>query len=176
MTRQHRKRETEKAADIVRAAGGRVVGRTRLQKIGYLLELAGLGEGFSYAYRYYGPYSDELAAAARDARLLGLLQETEHPASWGGTYSIFTVPGATPVGPVDPSRRILARTAADADPVELELAATAAYLSAEGATDPWAETARRKPEKAQDGRLTNAKALYRQLQDIATPKPLPRIA
>ena len=67
MSGQHRRRETEKAADIVRAAGGRVVGRTRLQKIGYLLELAGLGEGFPYAYRYYGPYSEErlTAAAAR---------------------------------------------------------------------------------------------------------------
>jgi uncharacterized protein YwgA len=175
MIRQQRKRETEKAVDIVRAAGGTVVGRTRLQKIGYLLELAGLGDGFSYAYRYYGPYSDDLAAAARTARLFGLLQETEHPASWGGTYSVFTVPDSGSAAAVDPSRRALAHTAAEADPVELELAATAAFLSADGAADPWAKTARLKPQKAQDGRLDNAKALYRRLQGIATPRPLPRI-
>jgi uncharacterized protein len=176
MTGQQRKRETEKAADLVRAAGGRVVGRTRLQKIGYLLELAGLGEGFSYAYRHYGPYSEDLAAAARTARLFGLLQETEHPASWGGTYSIFTTADSTPAVAAPPARKALANMAAEADPVELELAATAAFLSAvEGAADPWAETARLKPQKAQDGRLDNAKALYRRLQDIATPRPLPRI-
>ena len=39
-----RKRDTEKVAAIIRDAGGKIVGRTRLQKTGYLLELAGLGE------------------------------------------------------------------------------------------------------------------------------------
>ena len=176
MTRKHSKRDTEKAADIVRAAGGKVVGRTRLQKIGYLLELSGLGDGFSYAYRHYGPYSEELAAATLDARLLGLLQETEHPASWGGTYSVFTVADSRLTGTTVRSRQELARAAASADPVELELAATAAFLSVEGAADPWSETARRKPQKAEGGRLDNARGLYRRLQNIATPKPLPRIA
>jgi hypothetical protein len=33
-----------------------------------------------------------------------------------------------------------------------------------------------KPEKAQGGRLENAKALYRRLLQIDTPKPLPQIA
>ena len=37
------KRGWEKAAGIVAAAGGQIVGRTKLQKIAYLLELRGLG-------------------------------------------------------------------------------------------------------------------------------------
>ena len=37
---------------------------------------------------------------------------------------------------------------AQASAIELELAATAAFLAREGQADPWGETARRKPEKA----------------------------
>jgi uncharacterized protein len=171
-----RKRDTEKVAAIIRDAGCRIVGRTRLQKIGYLLELTGLGEGFSFEYRHYGPYSEELASAARDANALGLLSEEEHQATWGGLYSIFTTRHAARSEDVDPSRIRLVRDAAAASAIELELAATAAFLADAGSRDPWGDTARFKPEKAQGGRLENAKMLYRQLQQIDTPKPLPRIA
>lgn len=169
-----RKRDVDKVADIVRDAGGRIVGRTRLQKISYLLELAGLGEGFNFEYRHYGPYSEELAQAADNAASLSLIREEELPASWGGLYSIYTINSASQSGG-DPSRLQLAREAVSADPIELELAATAAFLAASGASDPWRETARRKAEKAQQGRLANAKALYRKLQRIETPKRLPVI-
>ncbi len=171
-----RKRDTEKVADIVRDAGGRIVGRTRLQKIGYLLELSGLGEGFSFEYRHYGPFSEELASAARDANALGLISEEEHRATWGGFYSIFTAPRAAPLGNANHSRIRLVREAADASAIELELAATAAFLAKEGSRDPWGDTRKFKPDKAQGGRLENAKVLYGRLQQIETPKPLPRIA
>ena len=46
-----RKRDVDKVAEIIRAAGGEIVGRTRLQKVAYLLELAGLGHGFRFEYR-----------------------------------------------------------------------------------------------------------------------------
>jgi uncharacterized protein len=169
-----RKRDIDKVADIVRDAGGKVVGRTRLQKLGYLLELSGLGDGFSFEYRHYGPYSEELAAAARNAKFFGLVSEEEYPASWGGTYSVFTA-AASSASAADQPRIQLAGEAAAADPIELELAATAAFLSVGGAIDPWEETAKRKPEKASGGRLENAKALYRRFQQIRTPKRLPRI-
>jgi hypothetical protein len=171
-----RKRDSEKVAAIVRDSGGRIVGRTRLQKIGYLLELAGVGEGFTFGYRHYGPYSEELASAARDANALGLLSEEEHRATWGGLYSIFTTPHAIPTEAIDPSRIRLVREAAAASAIELELAATAAFLAEAGSRDPWGDTAKFKPEKTQGGRLENAKMLYHQLQQIDTPKPLPRIA
>ena len=38
--------DAHRAAEIVRDAGGHIVGRTRLQKIAYILEAAGLGGGF----------------------------------------------------------------------------------------------------------------------------------
>lgn len=164
----------EKAAAIVGDAGGRVVGRTRLQKIAYLLELAGVGEGFSFEYRHYGPYSEDLASATRVAGLLGFLEERERSTSWGGSYSVFTAKVLSN-DTVSEARQKLARLAVEADSIELELAATAAFLAAKGEHDPWNETARRKPEKAEGGRIEKARALYQKLRQIETPVMLPAI-
>ena len=166
--------DAQKAAEIIRDAEGRIVGRTRLQKVGYLLYVAGLEDRFHYTYRHFGPYSEELANGVRDASVLRLVYETEQQATWGGTYSIYTANQISAGTPPD-SRRQLATEAASADAVELELAATAIYLSKEGCGDPWGETARRKPEKAEAGRLDKAKALYLRLTDIRTPSPWPKL-
>lgn len=164
-----------KAAGIVRDAGGRVVGRTRLQKVAYLLSVAGLEDGLSFTYKHYGPYSEDLTSAARYAELLGFMNETKQEATWGGTYSIYTV-HESPSSSVPLARRQLASEAASADAVELELAATAVCLAKEGFTDPWGETARRKPEKAEGGRIDRAKVLYGRLSLIETPVHLPAIS
>lgn len=163
-----------KVVAIVRDAGGRIVGRTRLQKIAYLLTITGLETGLVFGYKHYGPFSEEVATAARHASLLGRLSETEQPASWGGTYSIFSVTDGIPEN-VPEARRDLAAIANAADAVELELAATAVFLFREGYADAWAETARRKPEKAEGGRIDRAKLLLRQLRSVATPNPLPEL-
>lgn len=168
------RRGAEKAARIIQDSGGRLVGRTRLQKIAYILEIVGIGDGFSFEYRHYGPYSEELATAVGYANLLKLIDEEERPATWGGHYSVFT----TDVSSGDKElavRRNLIAIARDADPVELELAATAAFFSLSGETDPWTETAKRKPKKAEEGRLEKAKALYKQLSSIPVPSALPEI-
>jgi uncharacterized protein YwgA len=163
-----------KAAGIVQDADGRIVGRTRLQKIAYLLCAAGLEDGFRFSYRHFGPYSEELASAIRNADLLGLVSETEQQTSWGGAYSVYTTKlKSNQSGSKE--RHRLAAEAASADAVELELAATAVFLAKEGYRDPWAETARRKPDKVADGRLERARALYSKLAAIETPKRLPRI-
>jgi len=163
-----------RAAAIVRDAGGYIVGRTRLQKIGFFFEAAGVGAGFPFRYKHYGPYSEQLAAAAQHAAALRLIVENESVANWGGHYSTFSTEMA-PDSPSDPARIQLAREMVNADAVELELAATAAFLASERFPDPWAETARRKPEKAEGGRLEGAKQLYSQLRQIRTPRPLPAI-
>ena len=164
-----------KVAGIVRDAGGRIVGRTRLQKVAYFLTIVGLEDNLPFAYKHYGPYSEDLATADRDGGLLGLLTETEQQASWGGTYSIYSA--KEPSGPSgSPARRRLASEAAAADAIELELAATAVFLAKEGYADPWKETERRKPEKAENGRLEKAQELYRRLSAIETPIRLPTIA
>ena len=163
-----------RAAAIVRDAGGQIVGRTKFQKIAFFLEMAGVGSGFLFRYKHYGPYSDQLAAAVQHAAALQLITEREAVASWGGRYSIFHA--QIPSDSLShPARAQLAQEMVSADAVELELAATAAFLAYEGFREPWAETARRKPEKAESGRLDRAKLLYQRLQRIPTPHALPTI-
>lgn len=161
-------------AAIVTDAGGQVVGRTRLQKIAYILHAAGLCDVFSFSYKHFGPYSEELANTARQESLLGTIMEQEHTATWGGSYSIYvaTQPRQTPG---DTARARLARIANSANAIELELAATAVFLSREGHSDPWKETAQRKPEKADEGRLDRAKSLLEALRAVEVPQPLPVI-
>jgi uncharacterized protein YwgA len=163
-----------RAAAIVRDAGGHIVGRTKLQKIGFFLEAAGVGAGFPFRYKHYGPYSEQLAAAAQHAAALRLIIENESVANWGGQYSTFYT--QMPADPLThPARRRLAQEMVNADAVELELAATAVYLAYERVPDPWTETARRKPEKADAGRLERAKQLYQRLRQIPSPNSLPAI-
>jgi uncharacterized protein YwgA len=169
-----KKTDAEKAADIIRDAGGRVVGRTRLQKMAYLLEITGLGSGFSFEYRHYGPFSDELANAVVDAQLWDLITEEEHTANWGGSYSIYTAETSAPKADVKPARKQILELGIKTNPISLELAATAAFLANEGNSDPWDETVRRKPEKAAKW-LKEAKDLYAKLQSIQVPTPLPSI-
>jgi hypothetical protein len=164
----------QRAAEIVRDAGGTIIGRTRLQKVGCLLQLAGFEDGFSFDYHHYGPYSEELADAIRMAEAFDLVSAEDRRANWGGVYTVFKS-SITPTPEDDRSR--FAQAAAKIDSIELELAATAAYLAVvEKASDPWAETARRKPEKVGDGRLDRAKAAYRSLQAMKTRLELPKIA
>ena len=172
--KSERKRRVNDALEIVRDAGGKVVGRTRLQKTAYLLELAGVGSGFSFEYRHYGPFSEELANAVRSAHLHGCLTEEEHHASWGGHYSVYTT-NVQPHEQKTTTRSALASLAASADPIELELAATAAFLFAAGEGSPWRETAMRKPEKAKGGRLEKAKLLYKRLCSVDSSASLPEI-
>lgn len=149
-------------AQVLRDAGGEIVGRTKLQKTVYLLKLAGFETGFRFSYKHYGPFSEELADAADLAAAFDLISERQQETSWGGTYSIY---GASAGELSAQPRRIqLTREAARSDAVLLELAATAAYLAQEGKPQPWAETARRKPDKAADGRLDRAKELYERLR------------
>lgn len=162
------------AAKIVGAAGGEIIGTTRLQKIGCLLELAGAGAGFSFDYHLFGPYSEALSIAATDAGALKLMEIEERIASWGGRYCIYRAPVIgleyVPLGV-----RKLARKAAAADSVELELAVTAAFLAKHGCQDPWDEVVSRKTDKATADRLARAKRLYATFENLDLPKALPVI-
>lgn len=166
-----------RAADIVREAGGQLIGRTRLQKVTYLTQLAGFSNDFSFEYRHYGPYSEDLANAMEIASGVGLVTDEERRADWGGRYSIYSIPATEPHDRSESNDRARFITAAAHMPaVELELAATAAFLFAqERVPDPWEETARRKPEKAAGDRLDRAKAAYRQLLALPMPGRLPAI-
>lgn len=159
---------------IVQDAGGRIVGRTRLQKVAFLLTATGLDDNFRFSYKHYGPFSDELAHSAEIASLIGKISERQDRASWGGTYSTYSVDAPIVLDRTS-ARAMLASEAANADAIELELAATAVFLSAEGFDDPWGETARRKPEKSTSQRMANARALLARLRRIPVPVPLPNL-
>jgi uncharacterized protein len=166
-----------RATEIIKAANGKIKGRTRLQKLAYILEACGLGEGFNFYYYHFGPYSEDLASSIQVANLLGYIKEAEKSTSWGGFYSIYTCAIASVKArdeKYDLKTRI-ATIAKDADPVELELAATVLFLYLEGVEDPWLEIEKRKPEKATTSRLKKASDLYNKFRQIKTPKPLPEI-
>lgn len=167
------------AADIVKDAGGELVGRTRLQKIAFLMYLAGFRTEFSFEYRHYGPYSEDLAEAMEIAVALGSVNEDERMADWGGRYSIYTVAASDII--TDPDRANFVQEAKRINAIELELAATAAYLfEIEGIGrdtpgNPWHETRRRKPSKAADGRLERAEQSYNELRKSRSMIPLPAL-
>lgn len=165
---------TNQVASIVGLAGGEIVGRTRLQKTAYLLKQAGMRFEFPFVYKHYGPYSEQLAAAAESAGRAGMISESNSTAAWGGKYSIYRFDGPVERSDDVPnSLKQLAMECAEVDAITLELAATALFLFEDGEPDPWAETQRRKPEKATDLRLQQAKDLYSRLADLETPHRLP---
>lgn len=162
-------------AGVIGVAGGRVVGRTRLQKIFYMLEVAGYGAGLRYDYKHYGPYSEDLTSAVQLEILFGDVEEKKETSQAGRRYSVFTS-NMTEHSDQSTKGKMLS-IMQKASSIELELAATAVLLSRDGfKTDPWGETARRKPEKVVGGRLDKAKALLKEISEIETPRPIPSLS
>ena len=162
--------------DIIHAAGGRLIGRTKLQKTVYLLEATGWKGDFVFRYCHYGPYCESLAEAASDAVSLGYLEEKYSRTESGNPYSIYetTSPEKT-VTPFSQRQKNLIKTASEANAIELELAATALFLAKEESFEnPWDETSRRKPQKASDKMIGQAKALYNTLSQCV-PGVFPQI-
>jgi uncharacterized protein len=162
------------AAKLIHDAGNEVVGKTRIQKAAYFLECMGLGDDFDFYYKHYGPYSDELTNALHYARELGLTEEENKKAAWGGTYTVFHT--AVDLGPAqNPARTQVLTIARNANPVALELAATALFLKREGENDPWREVKTLKPSKASRENLGIAKKLYETFRQIEAPESLPAL-
>jgi hypothetical protein len=159
-------------AEIISAAGGKIVGRTRLMKMFYLLAAAGIETSFSFELRPYGPYSEDLIHAEAIARMEGAIREDEFPAGWGGKFVVFTSQTTKCRTLTSPAQELL-RLALEAGPVELELATTALYLAQEGVRDPWFETGRRSPDKA--NLLPGAKTLLMELHRLELPQEIPAL-
>ena len=164
---------TAKSVALVVKSAGEIVGKTRLQKTCVLLELTGLGFGFSFDYHLFGPFSEDLTVTADRAVALGYISEKQGRAKWGGLYSVYRAERREPSGSLERDRII--EIAKDADSIVLELAATAAFLASQGEVDPWGELAARKPEKVTRARLSQAKELYREFIQVGTPVKLPAI-
>ena len=115
-----------KAANIVRDAGGEIIGITRFHKIAYLLHTLGLDNNFRFIYKHFGPYSHGLDDAIRTSILLDQMTEIKRTANWGGEYSIFCVMGA--MRDNENPRVWAASEAARVDAIVLDLAAAAIYF------------------------------------------------
>lgn len=164
------------AAAIVDAAGGKLIGRVRFQKVVYLLDRLGLKSGFDFDYHNYGPYSRDLDNAMADAKAFDLIEEKfDHRASDGARYSIFELKGghqAKPEAFGDLGReraKSLVENFARQNVTVLELAATIDWLWREEKIADWRrELSKRKSVKVQGGRLERAVAL---LTELGLPPP-----
>lgn len=61
---------------IIDANGGRIEGRTVVQKLGYFATLKASLEGIRYKDYFYGPFSKDVAIALEDTRAALLVNET----------------------------------------------------------------------------------------------------
>lgn len=157
----------EMVTDVVALSGGRLVGKTRLQKTVYLLDACGLGSGFDFEYHHFGPFSAELAEAADGAWVMGTVDQEPRTGSHGVPYVIFSTtapkPGALGGMTAAEAERLLTLMGQHSA-LDLEVAATLHYLRANGYGDgAEAELIVRKPLKATQERIDTAKRLLAQL-------------
>ena len=153
---------------LVRLAGGKIVGKTRLQKTTYLLEVKGLGFGLDFDYHNYGPFSPDLAFATDDAKSLGYITSEEHLGFHSVPYTVFISTDMTQdIG--DDAESVARQDALEImnrnSSLVLELAATAIYLRRNGYPDSfWQEVEKRKRLKATPQRVGLAKQLIAELR------------
>ena len=153
---------------LVRLSDGRIVGKTRLQKIAYLLEAKELGFDLSFDYHNFGPFSAELAFAADDAESLGYISTDEHLGCHSVPYTVFHSTDEAPKfedgGDLE-ARRVALGPMNRYSALVLELAATAVYLKRNGyPKSVWKEVKRRKRLKATRDRVAAAKDLLGSLE------------
>lgn len=152
---------------IVHLNGGSLVGKTRLQKTFYFLEVANLGFGMHFEYYHYGPYSEDLSNAVELELILGPLSSEKKKTAQGFEYAEFSALDfeGEDIPSADQRIKVL-DILKDYDSISVELAATADFLRRSNFSDFWAETAARKPSKASTNRLDKAKELLSELEPL----------
>ena len=178
------------AAGLVALSGCPLAGRTRTQKLAYLLDRCGADFGLRFTYHYYGPYCFDLANGLDAARAGGRLSVEEQLSTRHGVpYAIFTstageeAPGSLGGLSAAKVRELLQRMRSESG-IVLELAATVVFLrdewhyygkdrvSAADATNTAVEeTKRRKSLKATPERLEKALALLGEFGLAEAPAP-----
>ena len=156
---------------LIALHGGELVGRTRLQKVAYLLHRCGakFDLPFPFIYHHYGPYSLALADGLIDARAGGRIDIEEQPGSYGVRYAIFKSKGADApdrLGDLSADQvRSLLKEMKHVSDIVLELAAAIVFLREEDGYvhDAIEETKARKPLKATAARMEQALMLLRKL-------------
>lgn len=161
-----------KRSDLVTALvalnGGKLVGKTRLQKVVYLLDQCGLNSGLDFDYHNFGPFSADLARATDVAKVKKKIREKQKLGYHDVLYSEFTTKEDAPgkVGDLkssDVQRALEIMEGFSA--IQLELAATLAYLKDSGVDEHYLDSTvkKLKPLKAEQPRLERAHELLREL-------------
>ena len=130
----------EVVVNLILLNGGKLTGRTRLQKQAYLVHCCGADlHELDFIYHYYGPYSFELADGCVDAIAEGRITMEERQGRYGTPYSVFEATGTQQIGGIGNLSRKEAKRVVDntnrASSIALELAATAAFLQRQGVYD-----------------------------------------
>lgn len=158
---------TLNVAGLVKAAGGEIVGKIRLQKTVYLLQEMGIRSDLDFEYHHYGPYSEALADQTEGEVIFGELKSTERRRMGDGVpYVVYQLEGSNVEALQLTAKQKTAlaemqRTSATV----LELAATIHWLSVyEGFTTEWRrELISRKGAKTSSGRDQAAFALLEKI-------------
>jgi uncharacterized protein len=160
--------DAEAVAKIVRLNGGKLIGKTRLQKSTYFLETFGVGFGLDFVYHHYGPYSEELEYLANDARALNLVEIDWKRSSDGAEYAIYLDRSGNILNDSEDARRAeILKILNQYTSTELELAATADFLARSGyGNEAWKETERRKFSKTSPDRVARARELLTRLETL----------
>lgn len=158
---------TLNVASLVRAAGGEIVGKIRLQKTAYLLQEMGIKSDLNFEYHHYGPYSESLADQAEGEVIFGELKSTERRRIGDGVpYVIYQLEGSN-VEPLQlsPKQKAALAEMQKTSATVLELAATIHWLSVyEGFGPDWRdELIARKGAKTSSGRDQAAFALLEKI-------------
>jgi uncharacterized protein YwgA len=156
------------AVGVVALNGGKLVGRTRLQKTVFLLDQCGMGSELDFEYLHYGPYCADLAQAWDDAEASSRLTMTEEIGRYAVPYTVFGTRDEPPrlLGGLnaESAKALIAEMSATSD-IVLELAATIVYLRERGYGDRTIDEVKvRKPVKATDDRLQKAVDLLSRLR------------
>lgn len=138
----------------------RITGKKRLQKLSMLLKSSGVEVDADFSLLHYGPFSYDIADAADELTLTGLVEETSVPVGVFGTFqSEYRLPEDSDVGERLPEQAIeKLKELAEFSTIELEVASTILYFKHVGKTTDEAisETIAIKPKKAVPDILKNA--------------------
>lgn len=156
-------------SEIIRAAGGSLAGKVRLQKTVYLLDQIGFDSGFEYEYHHYGPYSEDLADSVEEAVAFGDIEAvSRNRRSDGVPYIIYKITdsekGLSFVSRMDKKFEKCVSDLGQKSSVVLELAATIHWIFKEESIKDWEkELRRRKNSKVTTERVRDALAILEAL-------------
>ena len=160
--------EADLVVAVIALNGGKLVGRTRLQKVVYLLYQCGLDGDLDFDYDKFGPFSADLARATDVAKFQDRIHEKKKTGYHEVPYSEFTTSEDPPdyvgnllAGDVRKALRRMDKYSA----VDLELAATMAFLRDYGVSpgDIVPAVKKLKPRKATDLHLKRSRKLLKEL-------------